>query len=77
MADFFQNKREQLLSWCQQKRLFSKADVIAYGLQNYYLRADRSMRDFVHQGLVQRLNDKEKEQRHLTGKMAYYEIVKC
>lgn len=69
------NKSKQLLVWCQQRRIFSKADLMRYGLDNFYLRADRSIRDFVRQGLVRRLNDRDKELRKLTGNMAFYEFI--
>ena len=76
MTDLFASKSEQLLSWCRIRKIFSKADIMRYGLDNYYIRADRTIRDFVRQGLVKRLNDREREQRNLRGKMAYYEIVR-
>jgi len=75
MNDLYQNKSQQLLSWCRQRRVFSKADIMHYGLEIYFLRADRQVRDFVRQGIVKRLNDREREQRNLTGKMAWYQIL--
>ena len=76
MTDLFATKSEQLLSWCRQRQVFSKADIMAYGLRAYYLRADRQVRDFVRQGLIRRLNDRELEQRGmLHSRMAYYSWV--
>ena len=73
--DLFLSKQKQLLRWCKQKRIFSKADVIAYGTKNYYLRADRTIRDFVQQGIVRKLCKDECMQRNLKGNMAWYEFI--
>ncbi len=48
-------KEEKLEEWCQAKKIFSKADIMRYGLDNFYLRADRSIRDLVRQGKVMRI----------------------
>ena len=69
------NKRKELLVWCKQKRVFSKADIIAYESRNYYLRADRTIRDFVQKGIVRKLDKDECVQRNLKGNMAWYEFV--
>ena len=60
--DFFATKSELLLGWCRQKRIFSKADLLRYGLDNFYLRCDRTVRSWVREGLVRRLSEREKEQ---------------
>lgn len=73
--DLFLSKEEQLLSWTKQKRIFSKAEIIAYGTANYYLRADRTIRDFVRRGLIRRLDKDECVRRNLKGNMAWYEFV--
>ncbi len=74
--DSFLSKEEQLLMWCRQKKIFSKAEVITYGTDAYYLRADRTIRDFVQQGIARKLGKAECIQRNLKGKMAWYEFVK-
>jgi len=74
-GDLFLSKEKQLLRWCKQKKVFSKAEVIAYGTKNYYLRADRTIRDFVQQGIVRKLDKNECIQRNLKGNMAWYEFV--
>jgi len=70
------NKRKDLLNWCGQKRIFSKADVIAYESGNYYLRADRTIRDFVREGILRKLDKDECVKRNLKGNMAWYEFIK-
>jgi len=55
--------------------MFNKAEVMKWGLENYYIRADRSIRDFVNKGFIKRLNDRERELLKITGKMAYYRVV--
>jgi len=74
-GDLFLSKEKQLLKWCKQKKVFSKAEVIAYGTKNYYLRADRTIRDFVQRGIVRKLGKDECIQRNLKGNMAWYELV--
>ena len=63
------------MRWCKQKKLFSKADVVAYGTKNYYLRADRTIRDFVRKGIARKLYKDECKRRNLKGKMAWYEFI--
>ena len=75
--DLFLSKEKQLLKWCRQKKIFSKADIMAFGSSVYYLRADRTVRDFVQQGRVRRLSEKEQTVKGLKGKMAWYEFVKA
>jgi hypothetical protein len=70
------SKRKELLNWCWHKKVFSKVDVIAYGTRNYYLRADRTIRDFVQEGRVRKLTKEECILRSLKGKMAWYEFVR-
>ena len=69
------NKSKELLEWCKQKKVFSKADIIAYESKNYYLRADRTIRDFVLRGIVKKLDKDECIRRNLKGNMAWYEFV--
>lgn len=76
-GDLFLSKEKQLLKWCRQKGIFSKAEVISFGINNYYLRADRTIRDFVQQGIVRKLDKSECIRRNLKGKMAWYEFVKA
>ena len=65
--DLFFNKEQALEEWCKVKKIFSKAEVMRYGCDNFYLRADRSMRDLVRQGKVMRIFS--------TTKMAMYRWV--
>ena len=74
-TDLFLSKEKQLLKWCRQKGTFSKADAISFGTRNYYLRADRTIRDFVRRGIVRKISKEECIQRNLKGKMAWYELV--
>jgi len=71
------NKSKELLAWCKEKRVFSKADIIAYESRNYYLRADRTIRDFVRQGIVRKIGKDECIRRNLKGNMAWYEFIKA
>ena len=71
------NKSRELLAWCKEKKIFSKADIIAYESRNYYLRADRTIRDFVRRGIVRKLDKDECVRRNLKGNMAWYEFIKA
>ena len=70
-------KSKELLAWCKEKRIFSKADIIGYESRNYYLRADRTIRDFVRRGIVRKLDKDECVRRNLKGNMAWYEFIKA
>ena len=74
-GDLFLSKEKQLLKWCRQKKTFSKAEAITYGTKNYYLRADRTIRDFVRQGIVRKIGKDECIRRNLKGHMAWYEFI--
>ena len=74
-TDKFLSKEEQLLRWCRQKRIFSKAEAISFGTTNYYLRAERTIRDFVLRGIVRKIGKDECIRRNLKGNMAWYEVV--
>ena len=73
--DLFLSKEEQLLNWSKQKWIFSKAEIIAYGISNFYLRSDRTIRDFVRRGIVRKLDKAECVRRNLKGNMAWYEFI--
>jgi len=73
MTDLFKTKEEQLKDFCKQKVFFSKADIMEYGLKNYYIRADRTVRTFVSEGLMKKLTKDECLFRGLKGKMAWYQ----
>lgn len=75
MQDLFLNKSEQLLQFCKSKYIFSKADIMRFGLENYYLRADRTIREFVRRGMIRRIESQEAYERNLKGRMAYYQFV--
>ena len=74
-TDLILSKEKMLENWCKQRGFFSKADLYEYGLKNFYLRADRTVRDWVVEGKVKHLNKDECLFRGLKGKMAWYEYV--
>lgn len=73
VGDMFMTKEQLLETWAKQKVVFSKAEIMDYGLKNYYLRADRTIRALVAEGRIRRIDPKECAFRGLTGKMAWYE----
>ena len=69
----------KLENWCRDKKIISKADLMLYGAQNYYLRAWRTMCDWaspLNPGpKARKLTKEECAARGLTGRMAYYEML--
>ncbi len=59
MIDLFKTKEDMLADWCKRKGFFSKADIMQYGLNHFYLRADRTIREFVQQGKARHLTPQE------------------
>lgn len=56
--DFFPDKRskeKKLEEWCKNRKFFSKVDVLRYGLDNFYIRSDRTIREMVREGKVMRI----------------------
>ena len=74
-SDLFQTKRDSFICWCKWKGVFSKADAMNYGLNNFYLRADRELRQLVRDGVARKIDFQECQERNLSGKMAWYEWV--
>jgi hypothetical protein len=69
VTDLFDHrtKEAKLEEWCKAKKIFSKADLLRYGLDNFYIRADRTIRELVQQGKVMRIFS--------PNKMAWYRWV--
>lgn len=42
----FMTEKEALMDWCNKKQLFSSVEITRYGLDNFYKRAERTIRDF-------------------------------
>lgn len=63
MTDLFTShlsKRDQLKIWLEEKGFAKTSEVVAWGLNNYHIRAERDCRDFANEGLIRRLTDQEK-----------------
>jgi len=75
--DLFEHKTEeqQLAEWCKTKGFFSTADIMKYAIDSYYLRAKRTVNDFVRDGIVRIIPKEECIFRNLRGKMQWYEWV--
>ncbi len=52
-------KKQLLLNWCRQTRLFSTVNVRDFGAQNQFLRAERCCRELCNEGLIRRIPDEE------------------
>ena len=71
--DMFETKEHKLERYCRSKGFFSKADLMRYGLDYFYLRAWRTVCSWVTEGKARKLPADECIFRGLTGKMAWYE----
>lgn len=74
------SKEDELLSWCKSKKLFNYVDVQNWNKEpHYYLRAERTIRDFVSEGLLRRIPCEEAVLRGLVRKgnapLAWFEVV--
>jgi hypothetical protein len=65
---FPKSKSELLAEWMKKRQIFSSVDLAHYSLENYYLRAPRTARDFCREGKIRRLTDWEKVTRGLVIK---------
>ena len=72
-------KEKEFLEWCKQTKLFSSVDAKRWGLNNYYARADRTVRDFCTDRILRRLSNTEKEFMGLVKKgnanLAWYKLI--
>lgn len=75
MTPHSQTEEGKLEKWCAERKLFSKADLMRYGLDNYYLRAWRTGCEFVSKGLARKLTKQECINRNLPTSMGWYEWV--
>lgn len=73
------SKEDWLYIWCKDKKLFSSVDAKKWGIDNYYSRSDRTVRDFVFQRKLRKLSGLEILLKGLWKKgnahIAWYEIV--
>ncbi|CAK0749311.1 conserved hypothetical protein [Gammaproteobacteria bacterium] len=72
------NKSSQLMEALKDKRVFSSADAVVVGVEIFYSRAPRTVRDWAREGLVRRIPDFEAEERGLVkpgrAQLAWYEF---
>jgi len=67
-------KYDRLVEWCLLKKVFSKSEVITWGIENYYISSDRMVRKFVENGSFRKIPKEECIMRGLKGKQAWYEV---
>jgi hypothetical protein len=70
-----ETKESLLAKWCSKQGLFSKADLHRYGYENQYIRAWRTVCEFVVDGRAKKLTDEECKTNNLTTTMAWYAWV--
>lgn len=69
------SKKELLWDWMVLKRTFTTHEVIRWGSEHFYDRADRTKRDLLERGLIRKLTEEEKERRGFKCKDAVYTSV--
>ena len=78
MTDLFtqeKTKKEQLLDFIRDKVWCRTSEIIAWGSQNFYNRAERTARDLATEGKIRRMPDHLKELRFPRTKEEVWEIV--
>ncbi len=75
MNDLFLTKEQQLKNWMRFKKYFTSHEVMRWGLDNMYIRSDRTKRDFMEKGIIRKLTDSEKNFCNYNGKDAMYAYV--
>ena len=80
-TDFFMSSSDKFWQWCKRKQLFSSIDIARYGLANYYLRANRTIRQWCEgeHPKLRRLDKSEKLFRGLVkdgnANIGWYEVL--
>ena len=74
-TDMFLTKEEQLINWMRQKKYFASHEVIQFGLSIFYIRSDRTKRNFLEKGLIKKLTEGEKAFIGYKCKDACYQYV--
>ena len=75
------SKKEQLVRWMRVRHYFSTADVVRWGVDNFYLRAKRTVRDIATEvdinnpPRVRKLSKDECLFRGFKGRMGWYEYT--
>jgi hypothetical protein len=63
MSDLFlepKSKKEQLLEFIKKKHYAKSHEVMRWGLENFYISADRVARTLAEEGRIRRVPDEEK-----------------
>lgn len=66
------NKKSELARFIRDRGIVSKAEVIQWGMDNFYISAERAVRLLVEAGFIRKLSERECEIMNLTAKMSYY-----
>jgi hypothetical protein len=70
-------KKDCLLKWCKYMKIFNGVDNRTWGVDNYYIFADRKVREFAAKKIIRRIPDDESLLRGLNkdqnAKIAWYE----
>jgi hypothetical protein len=77
MTDLFEikTKKQELLDFIRLKRRVSTADVMAWGLREHYISADRKARELATEGKIRRIPDSGKTAQELMSKQDYWEAI--
>ena len=65
-------KSQQLAFYCKDKGTISKSEIMKWGIDNYFISADRVVRKFVETGRMQKIPREEAILNGLKGKQAWY-----
>ena len=57
-------KKELLKNWLREQKVVKTSDVIRFGLQNYYTRAERTARELAEEGYIRRIDESTKQEHY-------------
>jgi hypothetical protein len=69
-----QTKEKELLNWIKEKKIVTSHEIMQKGLDMFYIRADRTKRDFQKAGFIRKLTEFEKIMAGYRCKDAVYEV---
>jgi Ser/Thr protein kinase RdoA (MazF antagonist) len=80
-ADLFLSAQDKFWLWCKDRKLFNSIDISKYAVQNYYLRASRTAREWC-EGEHPRLRRLDTQEKIMCGlwdakqaNIAWYKLV--
>lgn len=72
ITHLFKTKSQELQDWMRKRKVFSTHECVAWGVENYFISANRRKQEFVAEGIIRPLTDREKEKAGFKGRDEVY-----